>query len=435
MKLSKTIGRIATTLVATAMLASVAVVPAFADVPEPVPTYNGIGANGTQVGTSTDKEIHNLTFKKVLKMPEGVTTPAVSFDFTLKGATAGEDETVRGTGNGSSTSLEVYSGAGQSTGTATFTANQSTSEVEDGIVAAETVVNIPLDDLTFTDAGVYKYTLEESPLASTVADKDEYILSDDSTVYLYVERVNADTEDEDYIVTGAVMLKPGATYSSANKSDGKIVNTYLLDEDGDPKANELTVAKQVAGSLGNRSEDFEFTVKILYTYADGNEQNTGKTYKAVYEVWSESEGKFVVDSDKDPVVFTAQKVGPLNYRDWAAEQTFTVSHNERIHIYGISAKDQCQVKETNSGKGYDVTYKSNTKDAEGKVYQYTSSLTGVVGYLSDIKDGADAINMTFINTRNAVSPTGIVMNVAPYALLVVVAAAGCFVFMRKRRED
>ncbi len=237
------------------------------------------------------------------------------------------------------------------------------------------------------------------------------------------------------IVTGAVMLKPGATYSSANKSDGKIVNTYLLDEDGDPKANELTVAKQVAGSLGNRSEDFEFTVKILYTYADGNEQNTGKTYKAVYEVWSESEGKFVVDSDKDPVVFTAQKVGPLNYRDWAAEQTFTVSHNERIHIYGISAKDQCQVKETNSGKGYDVTYKSNTKDAEGKVYQYTSSLTGVVGYLSDIKDGADAINMTFINTRNAVSPTGIVMNVAPYALLVVVAAAGCFVFMRKRRED
>ena len=210
MKLSKTIGRIATTLVATAMLASVAVVPAFADVPEPVPTYNGIGANGTQVGTSTDKEIHNLTFKKVLKMPEGVTTPAVSFDFTLKGATAGEDETVRGTGNGSSTPLEVYSGAGQSTGTATFTANQSTSEVEDGIVAAETVVNIPLDDLTFTDAGVYKYTLEESPLASTVADKDEYILSDDSTVYLYVERVNADTEDEDYIVTGAVMLKPGA---------------------------------------------------------------------------------------------------------------------------------------------------------------------------------------------------------------------------------
>ena len=51
------------------------------------------------------------------------------------------------------------------------------------------------------------------------------------------------------------------------------------------------------------------------------------------------------------------------------------------------------------------------------------------------KDGADAINMTFINTRDAVSPTGIVMNVAPYALLVVVAAAGCFVFMRKRRED
>ena len=41
----------------------------------------------------------------------------------------------------------------------------------------------------------------------------------------------------------------------------------------------------------------------------------------------------------------------------------------------------------------------------------------------------------FTNNREAVSPTGIVMNVAPYVLLVVVAAAGCFVFLRKRRED
>ena len=44
-------------------------------------------------------------------------------------------------------------------------------------------------------------------------------------------------------------------------------------------------------------------------------------------------------------------------------------------------------------------------------------------------------DVAYTNTRNAVSPTGLAMNVAPYALLVVVAAAGCFVFLRKRRED
>ena len=41
----------------------------------------------------------------------------------------------------------------------------------------------------------------------------------------------------------------------------------------------------------------------------------------------------------------------------------------------------------------------------------------------------------FNNNKESVTPTGIVMNVAPYVLLVVVAAAGCFVFLRKRRED
>ena len=43
--------------------------------------------------------------------------------------------------------------------------------------------------------------------------------------------------------------------------------------------------------------------------------------------------------------------------------------------------------------------------------------------------------MNYTNTREAVSPTGLIMDIAPYALLVVVAAAGCFVFLRKRRED
>lgn len=49
---------------------------------------------------------------------------------------------------------------------------------------------------------------------------------------------------------------------------------------------------------------------------------------------------------------------------------------------------------------------------------------------------ADETNcIEFNNSRNSSTPTGIVMNVAPYALLVVVAVAGCFVFLRKRNED
>ena len=52
---------------------------------------------------------------------------------------------------------------------------------------------------------------------------------------------------------------------------------------------------------------------------------------------------------------------------------------------------------------------------------------------SDVQN--DTPTHTITNTRSTTTPTGIVMNVAPYALLVVVAVAGCFVFLRKRNED
>lgn len=52
---------------------------------------------------------------------------------------------------------------------------------------------------------------------------------------------------------------------------------------------------------------------------------------------------------------------------------------------------------------------------------------------SDVQN--DNPTHTITNTRSTTTPTGIVMNVAPYALLVVVAVAGCFVFLRKRNED
>ena len=50
---------------------------------------------------------------------------------------------------------------------------------------------------------------------------------------------------------------------------------------------------------------------------------------------------------------------------------------------------------------------------------------------------ADNTTATITNTKNAVSPTGIMMDIAPYAVLVVIAAAGCFIFLRKRhaKED
>ena len=87
------------------------------------------------------------------------------------------------------------------------------------------------------------------------------------------------------------------------------------------------------------------------------------------------------------------------------------------------------------------------------LYTIVESLDESEGYTVTIKNGSELTctddkystteatqgkqnqSVTIVNKRDAVSPTGIAMNVAPYALLVVVAVAGCFVFLRKRNED
>ena len=138
----------------------------------------------------------------------------------------------------------------------------------------------------------------------------------------------------------------------------------------------------------------------------------------------------------------------------APEITFTLKHNQRLHVYGLSDTDTYTVVEktatgyvttvngyivktsevgkltpNDSGDGYENTKLTNTsKDA--------NTFEGTLGHTQannapEIKD----VTVLYENNREAVSPTGIVMNVAPYALLVVIAAAGCFVFLRKRDED
>ena len=145
----------------------------------------------------------------------------------------------------------------------------------------------------------------------------------------------------------------------------------------------------------------------------------------MYEVWSDEARDYIADPSKEEVIFSAKQTGQ-NFRDWITDQKFELAHNERIHIYGVSQNDTVKVIESDSGVGYTTTYvKPNGKKV--KSTEFNASI------VNDFK--GENFEVTFTNTRDAVSPTGLVMDIAPYALLVIVAAAGCFVFLRKRRED
>ena len=114
----------------------------------------------------------------------------------------------------------------------------------------------------------------------------------------------------------------------------------------------------------------------------------------------------------------------------------SLSDGEYVRVYGLSENDKYIITETDySGLGYQTQYViSGTKSDDYTDVTFTDG-TSTGEQTVDVGTELKIDYVTFENDREASTPTGIVMNVAPYALLVVIAAAGCFVFLRKRDED
>lgn len=416
MKLNKTFGRIATTLVATAMLASVAAVPAFA--------VDNIG--GVMDGDQSNA-VSEIKFDKQLLLPENVDVPTVNFTFTMVAAEPTKDsdsgvvtETVPGKDGDA---IKVRPGVMNGTVnpvTVNFTKDDTKSPLDAGDIETDGVtdgqedstaaalnikkavepVSINIGNLKFADAGVYKYTISETDNS----DDANIVNGSDHTLYLYVERKDG-TQDQQaqYVVTGAVLED-----ENGKKTD-VYNNSYMLggdpddpiDPDNPPVVtpNELTLTKTVTGAMGDYSENFKFSVTV--GSADSN-----KTYTAKY---TDNEGKAI--PGKADVSLTAGESAEI-----------TLAHNQQLHIYGVGSGETYTIDEHDyTSEGYDVPTVSGDVNADNT--QGTFDAT------------EDPENVNYTNTREAVSPTGLIMDIAPYALLVVVAAAGCFIFLRKRRED
>lgn len=351
MKLSrKNLGRVATTFLATAMLASLTAVPAMA-------------TDGVQ--GSTNETISTVQITKELTMPNDVVTSEnMTFNFTLSGATA-TDETIVS----DNVTLDVTSGTGTAAGTATFEAGVANGATQ--------TVTFDISDFTFNAPGVYKYTIDEQALD----DSSDYTdVTESLTVYLFVKDTNGDTAGG-YAPYAAVVKNSDGTTKTETWE-----NSYLT-----AATNQLTVNKVIAGDMASTNDVFSFTVSGL---------TGGRTYTLA--------GTNITD-ENDTVI--AEENGTV---------TFTLKGGESWTIKGL-VEGTYTVTEAPNNEGYTLTSMTNDTD--------------------DTTDGAqvdvDGTNdeTTFTNTRNAVSPTGIVTNIAPYALLVVIAAAGCFVFLRKRNED
>lgn len=380
MNLNKTLGRVATTLVAGAMLTALAM-PVYAD----EFTSGSIDKGAT--------ELETLTFTKELIRPTVVNTPNVTFTFTMTGLRGGEEVTDTAVPAHKTITEDAYVDGAPMTATGSVTFgdgnDQTGSTTISGATCITDKVNIDISELEFTTPGVYKFSLTED---SSDANNPAYLLGitneNPYSVYVFVQ----DVEGSGIIATGAELVKGTKATNDISKKADSITNYYMTTPTG-VTPNSVTVDKTVTGTMGDKSNPFQFTVTIV---AEGN-----RTFSAT--------------KDREPINVEKSEDAENTYT-----VTTTLANGQNFVINGLLNGDKYTVNEVEANRdGYTTT-------VAGDVTKNNTQVTF---------DAAAADTVHYTNNRDAVSPTGIVMNVAPYVLLVVVAATGCFVFLRKRRED
>lgn len=373
MKLSrKNLGRVATTFLATAMLASLTAVPAMA-------------------------EDVTVTFTKTIDMTNapGATVPDVTYSYTVA---AGQSV------DAGVNTPEIK--AGEATDFTMSPVDFTAADPIPGDKKVSKTSTLTFADDAYTDPGIYRYEVTEAHdvnLADVAFDTDNTY-----TVDVYVAYVDGVLE-----VTNAVWMREASTpviqEGKAVYGNGATTGEGSVKIGGDEDAYttySLTVIKEVSGDMADKDRDYEFTIDLSKLQKDAKVSVDG----AMVDIGATETGTLSISATLNPGE--------------------TMTNGNQVVITGIPSEVAYTIaEELAASERYTVTAKIN----DGQASELTNA-DGKYGTGSTVI-GKDNDTVTFTNIRSAVSPTGIAMDIAPYALLVVIAAAGCFVFLRKRNED
>ncbi len=254
--------------------------------------------------------------------------------------------------------------------TATVTGNGSSDTAE-----------FSFGEITFEAEGTYKFTIKENLPNGVNADNpvSDGIWYDTHTTTATVTV----TKDE---TTG--ILSAAVTYTDDDDQETD-------QADFTNAVASLTVSKTVTGSMGDREKEFEFQI----TLKDASGNALAGTYSYTGGTVSGVTG---VDTPSD---------GTLTFTGGVAE--FELKHGQSITIFGLPAGSTYEISETDAqADGYttQVTVNGGTPATDYS----TGSQT-----LSENTD-----NVAFVNSRDQVPVTGILLDHWPWLLAAGVCLAG-----------
>lgn len=279
---------------------------------------------------------------------------------------------------------------------------------------------IHVDENAFGDLGYYEYDMEE------VDNEYEGIYYTKSKFKIYVLKY-VDTDGATKFITKVVRVKKANGDADNTKVEG-VDNNYGRElpppeipdippytppeTPGTPPdspydtTHEVTVRKRILGKVANHSDKFEFYVTVV----PGDQK--GQKGSELYNV--EPEGDVNLNNIK---AFTAG----------TESGKIVVGDNGGFTITGLTKGDKVFVREGAN------TYVMTAGAVAGKESYITGpDVTGLTASFNAVKDNAE---VDIKNTKDVTTPTGIVMNVAPYAMMLAVAGGLGVVFMNRKKEE
>ncbi len=267
----------------------------------------------------------------------------------------------------------------------TFTADADADATNGGSI----VMNVP----NYTKVGVYTYQVKEK-------DGDTLGMTYDPKTYTLQVIVGNKIENDQIVAGGEKVCY--VTMLDGTTKQNSVKNTY--------NAGTLNITKTVQGNMGDRSTDTKFDFVATFKVP------TGKTLRSDIVL---------------PEGYT------INWNSTKTEGTvnFKLSHNETFSVQNLPKDIEYSVVEMNGKTSLaNGAYITNTAGENTYQVSYDNFVNGTVGTTEMTDENVIATNIT--NTWGSTIDTGVILDNAPYILmLAVVAGAAMTLVIKKRREE
>ena len=186
----------------------------------------------------------------------------------------------------------------------------------------------------------------------------------------------------------------------------------------DPNPNDTThdvlIKKVRKGNISDNKNTFKLKI-----YVEPDNQPAGKTESFSYRVGP-------VDPTQQYTIFEGGQTNAITVDLTAG--------GDGVHIGGLTVGDKVHVEELD-GTSYTMGVGSNNTNSATYIQNLDETAASLAAYKTSFNSVKDGSEVTVTNTKNGVAPTGIIMNVAPYAMMLAVAGGLGVVFVNRKKEE